>query len=109
MSAGNGLAVEVSAGDPAVVTVVGEIDLLTAADFGRPLRELLQHRRPAVIDLDLTGVSFMDSTGIQVLVATYTDALAAGTALRVVAASDPVLRVLRLTGLLDALGVQGGR
>ncbi len=47
----------------------------------------------------------MDSTGIQVLVAANGDATAAGGGVTVVRASPQVLRVLRLTGLLDALGL----
>jgi anti-anti-sigma factor len=101
---GDGLTVNVSGDDPVLVTVQGEIDLLTAADLARPLRELIM-QGPGTIDVDLSEVPFMDSTGIQVLTATHADAQAAGIALRVIAVSAPVLRVLGLTGLLDTLGL----
>jgi anti-anti-sigma factor len=100
-----GLEVEVASGDPALVVVRGEIDLLTAADLGRALREVIARRRPSAIHVDLSAVAFIDSTGIQVLVATRADARAAGIALRVVAASGPVLRVLRLAGVDAVLGI----
>jgi anti-anti-sigma factor len=99
------LEVEVSGGDSVLVAASGEIDLLTAAELGRVLRDLIAHRRPSAIGIDLSAVSFIDSTGIQVLVATKTDARAAGIALRVVAASAPALRVLRLAGVDETLGV----
>jgi anti-sigma B factor antagonist len=99
------LSVEVADGDPALVTVVGEIDLLTARSLAAPLRALIEGRRAARIDLDLGGVRFMDSTGIQVLVAACADARAADIPFRVRAASDPVKRVLGLTGVMETLGL----
>jgi anti-anti-sigma factor len=99
------LSVEVTSGDPAVVTVVGEIDLLTAPSLAAPLRALIDGRRTSRIEVDLGGVPFMDSTGIQVLAAARTDATAADIGFRVRAASEPVRRVLGLTGLMESLGL----
>ena len=101
------LSVEVANGDPAVVTVVGEIDLLTAPSLAAPLRALIDGRHAPRIDLDLGGVPFMDSTGIQVLLAASADAKAADIPFRVRAASGPVKRVLGLTGVLESLGLAG--
>ena len=99
------LSVEVTSGDPAVVTVVGEIDLLTAACLAAPLRALIDGRRTTGIEVDLEQVPFMDSTGIQVLAAARADAAAADIAFRVRTASDAVKRVLGMTGLLESLGL----
>jgi anti-sigma B factor antagonist len=99
------LSVEVSGGDPAVVIVVGEVDLLTAPSLAAPLRALIDERRTSGIEVDLEHVPFMDSTGIQVLAAARADATAADLPFRVRAASDPVKRVLSLTGLLETLGL----
>lgn len=99
------LSVEVTSGDPAVVTVVGEIDLLTASSLAAPLRALIDGRRASRIEVDLGQVPFMDSTGIQVLAAARSDANAAGIVFGVRTASDAVKRVLGLTGLLESLGL----
>jgi anti-sigma B factor antagonist len=99
------LSVTVAAGDPARVTVSGEVDLLTAPSLAAPLRRLIVETRPPGIEVDLDGVPFMDSTGIQVLVAARADAGKAGIPFRVSSASPPVMRVLRMTGLVDALGL----
>ncbi len=104
MTTDAGLTVDVSGGDAALVVATGEIDLLTAAQLGRVLRDLIARERPSAIGIDLSAVSFIDSTGIQVLVATKTDARAAGIALRVVAVSPAALRVLRLAGVDELLG-----
>lgn len=82
------------------VAVVGEIDLPHARDLVVALREVLAGA-PAVISLDLSGVTFMDSTGIQVLMGARADAVKAGTEVRIQKTSAPVQRVLQLTGLLE--------
>jgi anti-sigma B factor antagonist len=102
----SGLTVTVEDGDPAVVTVAGEVDLLTVPALAEPLRRLIVERGPPGIEVDLAAVPFMDSTGIQVLVAARADAQQAGIPFRVRSASSSVMRVLTLTGLLDALGLE---
>ncbi|MFF0001641.1 STAS domain-containing protein [Streptomyces avermitilis] len=85
-----------------VVTVQGEIDhdvreLLSAAllsgDGAAP---------PSRIVVDLSGVTFMDSSGINVFVAAHQAVSATGGWLRIAAAQKPVLHVLQLVGI-DAL------
>jgi anti-sigma B factor antagonist len=86
------------------VAVAGELDVLSAPELAAALRDALIRYRPRRVEVDLGEVNFMDSTGIQVLVAANNDAAAAGGGVTVVRASPQVQRVLRLTGLLDALG-----
>jgi anti-sigma B factor antagonist len=82
----------------ALVTVSGEIDLETAPQLG-------DHALAALTDvsvhlvLDLRGVTFMDSTGLKVLLATARRADLAGGSLVLVAPTRPVQRILTLTGL----------
>jgi len=97
------LDISVESGDDRVVTVAvaGEIDLPHARDLVVALREVLAGA-PAVMALDLSGVTFMDSTGIQVLMGARADAGKAGTEVRIRRTSEPVQRVLQLTGLLEA-------
>jgi anti-sigma B factor antagonist len=52
--------------DLVVVAVLGEIDSLTAPKVSTTLHRELE-RRPAVLVLDLTGVSFLGVAGLQVL------------------------------------------
>jgi anti-sigma B factor antagonist len=93
-------------GDTVTVSIAGEVDLLRAPTLATVLRDLLRTPGYLRIAVDLRGVSFMDSTGIQILVAAYTDAAAAGRTLRVIGVSPPVRRILRLTGVLTTLGVE---
>ncbi|MFE7930123.1 STAS domain-containing protein [Streptomyces sp. NPDC057456] len=85
-----------------VVTVHGEID----HDVKDVLREALLCEDGAVPPLrvvaDLSGVTFMDSSGINVFLAAYRQVTGAQGWLRIAAAQEPVLHVLRLVGV-DAL------
>jgi anti-anti-sigma factor len=58
-----------SAGATTIVTVVGELDLSTVATLRDFVGRLLQ--RDQTIVLDLTGVPFMDSTGLGAIVALF--------------------------------------
>ncbi|MFD9321486.1 STAS domain-containing protein [Streptomyces sp. NPDC060053] len=85
-----------------VVTVHGEID----HDVKDVLREALLCEDGAVPPLrvvaDLSGVTFMDSSGINVFLAAHRQVTGAQGWLRIAAAQEPVLPVLRLVGV-DAL------
>jgi anti-sigma B factor antagonist len=50
--------------DGPVVRLSGELDLMTSPDLDRCLRELTD----PVVTIDFTGVKFIDSTAIEVLV-----------------------------------------
>jgi anti-sigma B factor antagonist len=78
----------------------GEIDLFTCP----PLREALQ--RAALsgekdVALDLSGVSFMDSTGIALMINAQRRLRRRGHRFHVVCDQGPVLRTLAITGIVD--------
>ncbi|MEV7098645.1 STAS domain-containing protein [Amycolatopsis sp. NPDC051045] len=82
----------------AVITVDGELDLLTAPR----LAELLTARLTTAVRtlvVDLSKVAFLGCAGIGVLARAQCHAQATGRELRVVTGSDHVDRILRLTGL----------
>ena len=81
-----------------VVTVVvtGEVDLDTAPTVRD---EMLRHLEDgAVIHLDLGCVTFMDSSGLHVLLTTTRQAALVGAELQLVRVSARVQRLLELTG-----------
>jgi anti-anti-sigma factor len=63
--------IEVSFPSPgaARMAVAGEIDLATAPILGMRLLSVITDHWPAIIDVDLTEVTFLDCTGIGALVA----------------------------------------
>ncbi|MGZ4125685.1 MAG: STAS domain-containing protein [Actinomycetota bacterium] len=93
--------IEVSAeagADVAIVTVSGDLDLSTALELDRSLTGVQANGRPVV--LDLRRVSFMDSSGLRVILAADARARSAGTRLVLVEGPPGVQRVFQLT-LLD--------
>lgn len=58
------------------------------------------------VALDLSGVTFIDSSGLRSLVAAHKRAAEAGGGLVLVDPSEPVLRLLSLTGLDQVLATR---
>ena len=85
-------------GDLAVVTVGGEVDLDTASQLGDHALDAVRDVSPHVL-LDLTGVTFMDSTGLKVLLSIQRRAVLAGGSFGVAGPSRSVRKILALTGL----------
>ena len=81
----------------AVITVAGEVDIVTAPQLGHHLAALAGSGRPVIAVLD--QVSFIDAAGLRVLAAAARQAAARGGSLHVVSARYQVRRVFALTGL----------
>ena len=89
---------------PCVITVTGDIDVMNAGQ----LRELLVEHYTAGARhfvLDLREVSFLDSTGLGVLVAAHRRTRNGAGSLRLVVTSSALLQLLRITGLSQVFRV----
>jgi anti-anti-sigma factor len=86
-----------SAVDTTVLTLAGEIDLAVAEHHRQTVRDALQGR-PLALTLDLSAVTFMDSTGLDVLLYARNACQAKGVALMLGRPSMPVRRILSLSG-----------
>ncbi|HET7799137.1 MAG TPA: anti-sigma factor antagonist [Humibacillus xanthopallidus] len=85
-------------GDRTVVHLGGEIDVYTAPLVREKLDEQIQAGRTDLV-VDLTDVSFLDSTGLGVLVGRLKFARTRGGSMRLVGTDDRVLKVFAITGL----------
>ena len=89
--------------DRVVVRAVGEVDMATVEVLGKPLDELRANGFTQ-IEIDLREVTFMDSTGLRLLVGWRRRALTEGFDLQIVVdPAGPVARVVELTGLQEVL------
>jgi anti-anti-sigma factor len=88
------------------VRPVGEIDIATAGRMRAQIDELVDTGFTRVI-LDLRGVTFLDSTGVHVVVDADAGARANGWALVIVEAPHRVQRTFELAGLSDRLPFVG--
>lgn len=92
--------VEISGDESAtVLTVSGELDLATSP----ALEAELERASGGLVIIDLRGVSFMDSTGLSLLVKAQRRAKEARRRLAVVKGGAQVQRLLTLTGVAERL------
>lgn len=80
------------------VSPVGEVDLSTVGEIRRELRELRRVGFMRLV-LDLRGTTFLDSTGLHLILEECESARAAGAQFAIVAGPPEVQRVFDLTGL----------
>ncbi|HEY8583253.1 MAG TPA: STAS domain-containing protein [Capillimicrobium sp.] len=90
----------VSQGGREVLAVAGELDLACTDRFLSASRERLAAGR---LDLDLGGLTFIDSSGVRALDALLRDAERAGATLTIVRVHPQALAVLQMTGIADLL------
>ncbi|HEX7309026.1 STAS domain-containing protein [Lentzea sp.] len=99
--------IELSVRQPApgvtVLAVSGEVDMVSAPTLRDALVNGLGDGGTFIIDM--TGVTFLGSAGLAVLVEAARLAQKAGTALKVVATARAVTRPLEATGLGEVLSV----
>lgn len=81
--------------DPAVVRVAGEIDIFTAPTLRRILLDLVAAGSRHLI-LDLDGVDFIDSAGLNVLASVLNQTRARSGSLRLVCTHPRIARMLRI-------------
>ena len=90
------------AGGPTRLRLVGELDMSTAPQLNAVIDRLAAAGERRLL-VDLTDLTFCDSTGIAAFVRGDNRAAAEGGWLRVTGATGPVERVLTVTGLAEVL------
>lgn len=101
MTVGGPLTIEVKEGDGRCVVVLrGELDIASSGQFETLLADL--DVRGDIV-ADLSGLEFMDSTGIRFLLRMNEQVLGAGRVLRIVPGGRAVQRVFELAGIQDRL------
>lgn len=87
-----------------VVEVAGELDALSAPELDTYM-EVVVADQPAVVILDLSGVDFMDSSGLGMCIKTLKRVRDAGGEMYLVVTTARVMRVLEITGLNQSIKV----
>jgi len=101
-----------SQADHTIVAASGEIDLYTAPRLAAELNSVLARDDPARIVVDMSGVDFCDSTGMNVLLSALKRAREQGGGLELAGPRPAVRKILQVTGLdtvftvLDHVGEQ---
>jgi anti-sigma B factor antagonist len=94
-------------GDTAVVrlTVSGEVDGVSTAHLQNAFLSAVRRYQPGTIEMNVRGVTFLDSAGIRCLVQCQADARQVGCHITLVDTSPAVYRVLEISALLDHFGI----
>lgn len=87
-------------GGAAVLTAVGAVDIESRGQLQAECQKLLT-TGPVGLVIDMSGVTFMDSTGIGTLVEVSHSAQDAGVTFTIRRPSARVVRILQATGLVD--------
>jgi anti-sigma B factor antagonist len=89
-----------SQGDHVTVIAAGEIDLYTAPKLQADLASIINSAGPAPrIVIDMSGVEFCDSTGMNVLLSSLRQVRERGGELELAAPRPAVKKILQVTGL----------
>lgn len=92
--------------DEVVLSVHGDVDLVTAADLGAVLAAAVERESPVVVDLAATH--FMGVAGLRVLEIGAEQLAARGRRLTIRSPSVLVSWMLAFRGLIDIMNVEGG-
>jgi len=87
---------------PGTLVACGELDATTAPRLRAALDDLAA-AATGDVQLDLGGLTFIDSSGLQSITTARRDLQADGRALRIADASKPVRRIFEVTGLRSLL------
>jgi stage II sporulation protein AA (anti-sigma F factor antagonist) len=93
-----------SEGKSALITVRGDFDLQVAESVAAELAEV-ESTGPELLVMDLSGLSFLDSSGMGVIAAAHSRAQAAGRRFAVVKPPYGVRRAFTLSGLDEVITV----
>lgn len=89
---------QTSAGDVPILAVSGEVDVYSAPALKDRISELIESGQKTMI-VDLSGVAFLDSTGLGALVEARAATTEAGGALPLVCSQERILKLFTITGL----------
>ena len=89
-------------GEVTVVALEGEIDLASVPEIEDRIAAA-ERENPDQLVIDVRGITFMDSSGLRVLLAAHHRAREAGREFALVRGSEAVDRLLKVTGLAGRL------
>ena len=89
-----------------VVSVSGEIDHHSALSMRRDVDNIIWNRTPTHLILDMSGVDFMDSSGLGLILGRYSAVKQIGGDMVVLNPNKGVMKILRLAGAERILRIE---
>jgi anti-anti-sigma factor len=91
--------------NPVRLLLSGDVDAVSARRLHQSLIDLLRRRCPGDIEVDVSGVTFLDSAGIEALLRCQTDARQLECRLVLAHPGPLTYRLLQVAGLLEQFGL----
>ena len=85
--------------DKMIVYLSGEIDHHYSREIRESLDKLIVLQRPACLILDLSGVDFMDSSGLGLILGRYKKIKELSGSMYICGAGEKTLRILKMAGV----------
>jgi anti-anti-sigma factor len=92
-------------GDRSTLALTGELDIDSVADLREPAEERLGSGECSALTLDLAGLTFIDSSGLGLLIELRRLALGSGASFHVVNVPSGPARVIGIAGLTETFGL----
>ena len=94
------MAVEINVkGEVLTAYLKGELDHHTAAEMRTEIDSAIELNMPELLVLDFSGISFMDSSGIGLVMGRFRNLSRSGAQLHITGASPQIYKVMKLAGL----------
>lgn len=90
-----------------ILKVVGEVDVAAADELVKASQRCLD--RSPVLELDLSELTFIDSSGLGALVRIRNEARQRDSSVALTNVTDSTARLLRITGLARVFGLESGK
>ena len=86
-------------GETMIARLQGELDHHTAAGIREEIDNSTELNMPSLLVLDFEKISFMDSSGIGLVLGRYRNLLKRGAEVKVVGVSPQIYKVMKLSGI----------
>lgn len=86
-------------GETMVARLIGEIDHHTAAALREEIDNSAELNMPSLLVLDFEKISFMDSSGIGLVLGRYRNLTKRGAEVKVIGVSPQIYKVMKLSGI----------
>lgn len=95
-------------GEVVTVYLIGEIDHHSAKAIREQIDAAIEFNMPSLLILDFGGVSFMDSSGIGLVMGRYRNLQKNGAALNIINLPSNIYKVMKLSGIEKLAKIEKG-
>ncbi len=94
-------------GEVVTAYLTGELDHHTAKDMREAVDNAVELNMPSLLVLDFSGITFMDSSGIGLVMGRYRNLQKTGAVLHITGAPPTIHKVLKLAGIEKLAKLEG--